>query len=60
VIRPNESFKVAEPDPVYYELIGECYIHGMINREAVTFKEKSTAQGVESEDGMTTVVLELR
>jgi len=57
---PNEPYKVLEPDPVYYEFIGECYVHGMMNGEAITVKGKSTAEDAESEDSMKTIIFELR
>jgi hypothetical protein len=59
-LQPNEPYKVLEPDPVYYEFIGECYVHGMMNGEAITVKGKSTAEDAESEDSMKTINFELR
>jgi hypothetical protein len=56
----HEPYMMAEPDPAYYEFIGECYIHGMMNGEAITIKGKKTAEDAVSEDSMKTVVFELR
>jgi hypothetical protein len=59
-LQHNEPYKVLEPDPVYYEFIGECYVHGMMNGEAITVKGKSTVEDAESEDSMKTINFELR
>jgi hypothetical protein len=45
ILQPNEPYKVLKPDPVYYEFIGECYVHGMMNGEAITVKGKEHRRG---------------
>ena len=30
-----------QKDHIYYKLIGECYVHGMMDGEAFTYKPKS-------------------
>ncbi|KAL4924040.1 HET domain-containing protein [Aspergillus undulatus] len=38
--RPNGRDKPRTHDAVYYEMIGECYVHGMMDGEASKYKKK--------------------
>jgi hypothetical protein len=38
--KPSHKIDYGKPNPFYYALVGECYVHGMMNGEAISFKIK--------------------
>lgn len=55
----GEPYKPKEPDLYFYEFLGESYVHGMMNGEAITVKGRATQQDLDS-DLLRSLVFELR
>ena len=41
--RPSRKIDYGKPNPFYYALVGECYVHGMMNGEAISFRIRDNA-----------------
>ncbi|KAL8718347.1 MAG: hypothetical protein Q9225_004507 [Loekoesia sp. 1 TL-2023] len=39
--RPNKKFRNELVSPCYYRFIGECYLHGMMDGEAITYQNEN-------------------
>ncbi|KIW07589.1 uncharacterized protein PV09_01541 [Verruconis gallopava] len=40
----NENIRMPKPNPEYFVLIGECYLHGMMNGEAITEQRRAQSK----------------
>jgi hypothetical protein len=38
---PKAPVQLDEPSPYYWNVIGECYVHGMMDGEAITFQNNN-------------------
>ena len=52
--------RVEEPAQYYWTLVGECYVHGMMNGEAIALQNDEIASGLQEGDNIKARTFELR
>jgi hypothetical protein len=57
--QPSRKKDYGNPSPYYYILVGECYVHGMMNGEAISFRSRYNP-GKRMQDRILNQTFELR
>ncbi|MCJ1394513.1 hypothetical protein MMC18_007391 [Xylographa bjoerkii] len=57
---PDYPILVEKPAQCYWELIGECYVHGMMDGEAIALQNEESAMGLQAGDSIRAQTFELR